>query len=111
MAAKIDAITEYNLAVANVEFREQRTVLRERITVEINGRKQTIGAISSDGRWGYDREGRNWVAFPRDPSAAGTVSLSYHSSLDAARRWTFDLDHPVHTVPRAPQPVRYEVYR
>lgn len=108
MANKIDAVTEYLAAVARVEFRERKTALRERITVEINGRKQTVGAISSDGRWGYDRESRSWIAFPRDPGR-DPLPTGHHSSLDAARRWTFDHDHPMHTVPREPRPARFTV--
>lgn len=93
---------EYDAAVARVELREEQTVLADQIT---NGRS-VIAAVSANGRWGYEKEGRRWVVFEKTRDDA---LFAYETSLTAARRRTFEQDHPVHTAPRQPRPATYTV--
>lgn len=93
---------EYFAAVANVEMREHVTVLRERIK---SGHGSVIAALSANGRWGYEKEGRRWVIIDKTLREAP----QFETSLIAARRLTFELDHPVHTVAREPRPATYSV--
>lgn len=79
------------------------TPLFKRITTP--GTRRVVGAISVGGKWGYEKEGFTWVAFLRDSSTAS--AFVYASSLDAARRRTYEIDHP-ESVPSA-APTRIEV--
>lgn len=85
-----------------LELLSGTTVLSERIRSGAGG--EIIAAISANGRWGYEKEGRRWVIIDK---TRGDALLAYEASLLAARRLTFETDHPVHTVPREPKPVRW----
>lgn len=94
---------EYFAAVIATELRERATVLRERFTTPHS--KVVIAALSANGRWGYEKEGRNWTVIDK----TGREPMIFESSLIAARRRTFDLDHPVHTVAPEPRPARFTI--
>jgi hypothetical protein len=97
-------ITTEELAAA--EFAAEMTALSRRITAP-NSRR-VVAAISTDGRWGYEKEGRLWVAFQRANNGVGSTP-HYAGSLDRARHLTFDADHPVHGPAREPRPMRFSV--
>ena len=64
-------------------------------------------AISANGRWDYEKiTGRPiWMIWDRHRDALG----GYAPDVNDARRRTFELDHPVHTVAREPRPATYTV--
>jgi hypothetical protein len=64
-------------------------------------------AISANGRWDYEQMSpRRWLIWNRKANTSGGIART----LDAARRDTFEADHPLHDHPRPePRPVRYEV--
>lgn len=89
-------------AVTRTEMSERATVLWDKIK---SPHGSVVAAISANRRWGYEKEGRRWVIIDK----SGRESLHFESSLLAARRLTFELDHPVHTVAREPRPATYTV--
>lgn len=93
-------ITANAAEIAAAEMDAGMTALRERIR---SPHGAIVAAISANGRWGYEKEGGNWVAIDK----AGQAPLHFDTSLAAARRHTFDLDYPVHTVAPEPRPVRW----
>jgi hypothetical protein len=94
---------EYFAAVVMTEMRERMTALRERIRAP--HANTIIGALSANGRWGYEKEGRIWVAVDK----TGREGLRFGTSLRHIRQVTFEVDHPVHTVAREPRPMTFTV--
>lgn len=91
--------------LAAAELAAGMTALAERITASnVAGTKRSVvAAISANLRWGYEKEGRFWVAFERANNGVGSRP-HYFGSLKAAREGTFDLDYPMHGP--APKPRR-----
>lgn len=89
--------------ITELELNAEMTALKERIRAPYgNG---VIAALSANGRWGYEKEGRYWVVIDKTECEP----LRYGSSLKRARQITFEIDHPVHTVPTEPRPMRFTV--
>jgi hypothetical protein len=89
--------------ITELELAAGMTALGQRINAPYgNG---MIGALSANGRWGYEKEGRHWVVIDKTEREP----LIFESSLTAARRRTFEIDHPVHTVAREPRPMRFTI--
>lgn len=91
--------------LAAAEFAAGMTALSRRITPPGGGSRMTIAAISADGRWAYEKEGRYWIAFLR----ADGGQRHYETSLNAARTHTFETDYPMHGPAREPRPMRFTV--
>jgi hypothetical protein len=87
--------------ITELELAAGKTALAERIRPPGGG--LVIAATSANGRWGYEREGRAWVILDR----TARLGLMFDSGLDAARRRTFEIDHPLHTVEPEPRLVRW----
>jgi hypothetical protein len=65
-----------------------------------------LWAVSANGHWDYEPSGRTgWVAWDRRRDKLAALARD----VNDARRQTFELDHPLHTVPREPRPSRYSV--
>lgn len=89
--------------ITELELAAEMTVLGQRINAPYgNG---MVGALSANGRWGYEKEGRNWVVIDKSEREP----LHFAASLRHARQITFDIDHPVYSVPREPRPMRFTV--
>lgn len=91
--------------IAEAELAHGITALRERIYYNPEGVRSLRAAVSANGRWGYEREGRSWVVIDKTEREG----LHFAASLQHARQITFDLDHPIHTVPREPRPMRFTI--
>ena len=89
--------------IVKLELTFGKTALRERIRTPGGG--LVIAAVSANGRWAYEREGRAWVVIDKTEALAPF----FESGLEPARRRTFDIDHPLHTVPREPRPSSWSV--
>jgi len=94
--------------LAAAEFAAEMTALDSRIYDEWIGQRSLIAAVSADGKWGYEKDGRYWVAFERADMGEGAVPI-FGTSLKHARQLTFDVDHPVHGPEREPRPMRFTV--
>lgn len=89
--------------ITELELAAEMTVLGQRINAPYgNG---MVGALSANGRWGYEKEGRHWVVIDKTECEP----LHFGASLKHARQITFEIDHPVHTVAREPRPMRFTV--
>jgi hypothetical protein len=96
--------------ITAAELAAGMTALRERFTLP-NGRT-VIAALSANNRWGYEKESGQWTVIERLAARGGhgdRPTLHFARSLKAARQLTFELDHPLHAVPREPKPARWSV--
>jgi hypothetical protein len=95
-----------SLDLTTRELAHRATLLSERIFAPgVHNSRVVVAALSANGRWGYEKEGRRWVIIDK----TGRESLNFETSLTAARRLTFEIDHPIHTVARQPRPATYTV--
>lgn len=89
--------------ITELELAAEMTVLGQRINAPYGS--GMVGALSANGRWGYEKEGRSWVVIDKTEREP----LHFAASLKHARQITFDVDHPVHTVAPEPRPMRFTV--
>lgn len=93
--------------IQEAEMAARMTALSERVYFNPEGVRSLRAAISADGRWGYEREGRNWTAFARPGQRPAPILFA--GSLTELRRMTFDHDHPMHGPEPEPKPVRFSL--
>lgn len=80
--------------------------LKYEITAIVLPKPGQLWAISANGHWDYEPEPlTGWVIWDRRRD----VIAGYANTVTDARRQTFEMDHPLHTVPRKPESARWSV--